>query len=106
MVVIVCAFLASVYLAVDAARRGRPKLVNTFRQGAVAGVIVLHADAPDLFHGLTHHGAPLIVVSAISGASTLVSVGLAPIPSRAIPRRPGGHRGVVGLGDRSVSVDA
>lgn len=85
MAVIVCAFLAAVYLAADAARRGRPELVDAFRQRAfgagvagtavaVAGVIVLHADAPDLFHGLTHRGAPLIVVSAFSGASTLVLV--------------------------------
>ena len=29
-------------------------------------------DAPDLFHGLTHRGAPLIAVSAVAGAATLV----------------------------------
>ena len=83
--VIVCAFLAAVYLAADAERRGRPELVTLFRRrslgagilaGAVAGVgvAVLHADSPLLFHGLTHRGAPLIVVSAFAGVCTLVLV--------------------------------
>jgi cytochrome bd ubiquinol oxidase subunit II len=85
MAVIVCAFLAAVYLAADAERRGRPELVTLFRRrslatgilaGAVAGVgvAVLHADSPPLFHGLTHRAAPLIVVSAGAGACTLVLV--------------------------------
>ena len=82
MAVVVCAFLAAVYLAADADRRGRTELVEIFRRrafgaglagGAVAaaGVLVLHADAPDLFHGLTHRGAPLIALSALAGACTL-----------------------------------
>ena len=85
MAVVVCAFLAAVYLAADADRREGTELIEIFRRrafdaglvgGAVAaaGVIVLHADAPDLFHGLTHRGAPLIVVSAVAGGSALVLV--------------------------------
>ena len=85
MAIIVCAFLAAVYLAADADRRDRPELVMVFRRrsigaaiaaGLVAavGVAVLHADAPDLFHGLTHRGAPLIVASVVAGATTLVLV--------------------------------
>ena len=85
MAVVVCAFLAAVYLAADAERRGRPELANGFRHrsllagivgGAVAavGVAVLHADAPSLFHGLTHRGALLIGVSAAAGACTLVLI--------------------------------
>jgi cytochrome bd ubiquinol oxidase subunit II len=85
MAVVVCAFLAAVFLAADAERRGHPDLIGYFRRRAfgagaaggvvaAAGVIVLHADAPDLFHGLTHRGAPLIAVSAIAGASALVLV--------------------------------
>lgn len=85
LAVIVCAFLAAVYLAADATRRGRAELADTFRRRAfgsgiaggivaAAGVIVLHADAPDLFHGLTHRGAPLIVASAIAGALALILV--------------------------------
>jgi cytochrome d ubiquinol oxidase subunit II len=83
MAVTVCAFLAAVYLAADAERGDRPQLVRYFRiralaSGVVAGVIalagvfVLHADAPRLYHGLTHRGAPLIVLSAVAGLSTLV----------------------------------
>jgi cytochrome d ubiquinol oxidase subunit II len=85
LAVIVCAFLAAVYLAADAARRDRPGLADAFRRRAfgtgivvgvvaAAGVIVLHADAPDLFHGLTHRGAPLIAVSALAGAAALILV--------------------------------
>jgi len=86
MAVVVCAFLAAVYLAADADRRGRAALVESFRRRAfgagiaggvvsAAGVIVLHGDAPDLFHGLTHRGAPLIVVSAVAGAAALALLG-------------------------------
>jgi cytochrome d ubiquinol oxidase subunit II len=85
MAVVVCAFLASVFLAADARRHGREQLADAFRRralasgvvaGAVAlaGVFVLHADAPDLFDGLTGRGAVLIVVSALAGVATLVFV--------------------------------
>ena len=86
MAVIVCAFLAAVYLAADAERRGRPELVRAFRLRSLAvgvagrqrspavGVAVLHADSPSLFHGLTHRGAPLIGLSAAAGALTLLLV--------------------------------
>jgi cytochrome d ubiquinol oxidase subunit II len=85
MAVVVCAFLASVFLADDARRRDRADLERAFRARAlgagivagavaVAGVFVLHADAPDLFHGLTHRGAALIVLSAVAGIGTLVFV--------------------------------
>jgi cytochrome d ubiquinol oxidase subunit II len=83
LAVIVCAFLAAVYLTADAERRGRPELVGYFRSRALAsgvlagvialtGVFVLHEDAPRLYDGLTHRGAPLIVLSAVAGLSTLV----------------------------------
>ena len=83
MAVVVCAFLAATYLTADAQRRDRPAMVRAFRRralgsalgaGVVAavGVAVLHADAPDLFHGLTHRGAPLIALSGVAGAATLV----------------------------------
>jgi cytochrome d ubiquinol oxidase subunit II len=38
----------------------------------LAGIAVLHADASQLFHGLTHRALPLVVLSAISGALGLV----------------------------------
>jgi cytochrome d ubiquinol oxidase subunit II len=85
MAVVVCAFLAAVYLAADAQRRDLPDLVQAFRVRAlvsgviagavaVAGVFVLRADAPELFRGLTHRGAPLLVVSALAGLATLILV--------------------------------
>jgi cytochrome bd ubiquinol oxidase subunit II len=88
MAVVVCAFLAAVYLTSDAERRGREKLVVAFRRRAVGsavvagvvalvGVFVLKHDAPDLFHGLTHRGAPLIAISAAAGTTTLVLLGRA-----------------------------
>jgi cytochrome d ubiquinol oxidase subunit II len=85
MAVVVCAFLAAVYLTADARRRGRDDMVRAFRARAlgsgfvggvvaIAGVFVLHSDAPALFHGLTHRGAPLIALSASAGIATLVLV--------------------------------
>jgi cytochrome d ubiquinol oxidase subunit II len=83
LAVATCAFLAAVYLTADAERRGHPDLVATFRVRAIAsavvagavalaGVFILYHDAPDLFHGLTHRGAPLIALSAVAGITTLV----------------------------------
>jgi cytochrome d ubiquinol oxidase subunit II len=83
MAVVVCAFLAAVYLSADAQRRGNADLVGYFRRRAiasavvagavaVAGVFVLQHDARDLFHGLTHRGAPLIALSAVAGVATPV----------------------------------
>ncbi len=83
LAVLTCAFLAAVYLSGDAARAGAPDLVSYFRHraltaGAVTGVValagiaVLHSDAPSLFHGLTHRALPLVVVSALLGAVSLV----------------------------------
>jgi len=83
LAVVVCAYLAAVYLTADARRAGDTALVEAFRRRALAsgvvaggvvlgGIAVLHADAPDLFSGLTGRGRPLVVASALSG---LVSLG-------------------------------
>ena len=85
LAVVVCAFLAAVYLAADAQRRDRPELMVYFRarallSGVVAGVVafagvfVLHNDAPRLYHGLTHRGLPVIILSALAGLATLFLV--------------------------------
>jgi len=77
-----CAYLAAVYLCADARRDGHDDLAGAFRvralvagavTGAIAltGIAVLHADAPRLFHGLTHRGLPLMVLSGVSGAVSL-----------------------------------
>jgi len=83
LAVVVCAYLAAVYLTADARRAGDPALVEAFRRRALAsgvvaggvvlgGIAVLHADAPELFDGLTGRGRPLVAASAVAG---LVSLG-------------------------------
>ncbi|MGW1257757.1 cytochrome d ubiquinol oxidase subunit II [Streptomyces sp. NPDC002513] len=83
LAVLVCAYLAAVYLSGDAARAGDADLTAYFRHRALAtgvltgvvalaGVAILHEDAPQLFHGLTHRALPLVLVSAVLGASSLV----------------------------------
>lgn len=39
---------------------------------ALGGIAVLHADAPRLFHGLTHRTLALVISSAVAGATSLV----------------------------------
>ncbi|MEV7127527.1 cytochrome d ubiquinol oxidase subunit II [Streptomyces sp. NPDC093260] len=84
LAVLTCAHLAAVYLCADADREGDAELSRAFARRAVVsglasggialvGVAVLHADAPQLFHGLTHRALPLVVLSAVSG---LVGLGL------------------------------
>jgi cytochrome d ubiquinol oxidase subunit II len=80
----VCAYLAAVYLTADARRAGESDLAEYFRSRAlttgfvvglvaVAGLIVVHDDAPTLFHEITHDGLILVV---ISGAAGLASIAL------------------------------
>ncbi len=82
LAVVVCAYLAAVYLTADARRAGDDSLVAAFRAralgaGLAAGVIaaagigVLHGDAPALAHGLLHRGLPLVVASALAGLVAL-----------------------------------
>lgn len=77
------AYLAATYLCADARRAGRPELAEAFRRRALvtglalgliaaAGIPVLATDAPRLFDGLTHRGLPVVVLSAVSGAVSLV----------------------------------
>ncbi len=82
LAVLTCAHLAAVYLCADAAREGDDRLAGTLARRAVlsglasgvlalAGTAVLHADAPDLFHGLTHRALHLVVLSAVAGITGL-----------------------------------
>ena len=76
------AYLAAVFLAADAARTGKDDLVPHFRARALAtgavsgalaviGLIVLHSDAPRLYHGLTQgDGLPALIVSVLAGLGT------------------------------------
>lgn len=82
LAVAACAHLAAVYLCADAHREGRPELAAVFTRDAVvsglvsgvvalAGIAVLNADAPELFHGLTHRALPLVIISAVAGLTGL-----------------------------------
>jgi cytochrome d ubiquinol oxidase subunit II len=73
------AYLAAVYLAADAESHGEPGLVEAFRRRALAsgaaagglalaGLFVLHGDAPRLYTGLLHGAAlAMVIVSVLSG---------------------------------------
>ena len=78
-----CAFLAAVYLCVDARRNHEDDLVEAFRRRALiagalcaaialAGIDVLRLDAPRLYAGLLGRGLPLLAASAVLSASSLV----------------------------------
>lgn len=80
-----CVFLAGTFLTADADRSGQPDLasrlrVRTLGVGVLTGLVVLAAllplqqDAPTLSEGLRGRAAPLIVLSAVCGAATLVLV--------------------------------
>jgi len=92
LAVVTCAFLAAVFLTAEARARRAPDLETWFRRRAeaaaavtgvvaAAGVFVLRADAPRLFHHLLGPALPLVAVSAASGLATLVLLG------HASPRR-------------------
>jgi cytochrome d ubiquinol oxidase subunit II len=77
-----CAYLAAVYLAADAARRGDANLVRDFRARAlgagavsgvlsIAGLVVLHHDAYRLYRELVAgDGLPAVIVSVLAGLAT------------------------------------
>jgi cytochrome d ubiquinol oxidase subunit II len=78
-----CAFVAGSFLTADAQRSGHERLSETLRLrtmgvGIVTGAVVLAAlvpikhDAPTLSDRLLGPAAPLIVISALAGAATLV----------------------------------
>lgn len=80
------AYLAAVYLAADAARRADVEMEGAFRARAlgagvlagalaVAGLVVLHAEARGLYDELTSgDGLPALIVSALAGIGTLALV--------------------------------
>ncbi|MCV2489882.1 cytochrome d ubiquinol oxidase subunit II [Geodermatophilus sp. YIM 151500] len=83
LAVLVCAYLAAVFLGADARREGADDLAEQFRTRAlgtaaatgalgIAGLFVLRADAPLLFDGLTGRGLPLVVLSVVAGLVALV----------------------------------
>jgi cytochrome d ubiquinol oxidase subunit II len=77
------AYLAAVYLAADAARRGDPELEEAYRTRAlgagvtagglaIVGLVVLRSDAHSLYSGLLHGAAlAVLIVSLLAGAAAL-----------------------------------
>jgi cytochrome d ubiquinol oxidase subunit II len=83
LAVLVCAYLAAVFLCADARREGQDDLAEQFRTRAlgtaavtglvgVAGFFVLEADAPQLWAGLVGRGLPVIAVSVLAGVVAIV----------------------------------
>jgi len=79
------AYLAAVYLAADAVRRGSEELEQAFRRRAlvagvlagalaVVGLLVVRADARALYDDLVGDGLPALLVSAAAGLGTLALV--------------------------------
>jgi cytochrome d ubiquinol oxidase subunit II len=80
------AYLAAVYLAADARRRGALELERVFRTralgtgvvtgaAAAGGLVVLHADAHALYRELVAgDGLPALVISGLAGLATLALV--------------------------------
>lgn len=83
LAVVVCAYLAAVYLCGDARREGDEHLADQFRTRAIgtaivagalglAGIFVLRADAPLLFDGLLGRAMPVVVLSVVAGVASIV----------------------------------
>jgi cytochrome d ubiquinol oxidase subunit II len=80
-----CALLAATYLTVEARAQRDRELEDAFRVGAligsavagvlaVAGVFVVRADAPVLWHGMLHRGLPFVFLSAAGGLTSLAGL--------------------------------
>jgi cytochrome bd ubiquinol oxidase subunit II len=77
------AHMAAVFLGADSRRAGQPELVAAFRARALgsglvagglalAGLVVVRSDAPELYDGLTSGaGLACVLVSAVAGLATL-----------------------------------
>jgi cytochrome bd-type quinol oxidase subunit 2 len=83
MAVLVCAYLAAVFLCGDAHREGVQDLADEFRLRALgtagvtgvvglAGLFVLRSDAPLLWDGLTGRAVPVVGLSVVSGVAAVV----------------------------------
>ncbi len=82
LVVVMCAFLAATYLAVEAVQQAQPRLEEIFRRRAIvcgglagamslAALLLTRSDAPAIWHGMLRHGWPLVVVSGLGGGLAL-----------------------------------
>jgi cytochrome d ubiquinol oxidase subunit II len=79
-------YMAAVFLSGDAGRTGRPDLIDSYRTRAliagivagglaIGGLIVIHSDAPRLYHGLIRgDGLPALILSGVAGVGTIALV--------------------------------
>jgi cytochrome d ubiquinol oxidase subunit II len=86
LAVVSAGYIAAVFLAADAKRLGEPVLERQFRTRAllagllagaiaIAGLVVVHADAHPLYRGLVEgDGRAALAVSALAGLATLALV--------------------------------
>ncbi|MCU1655502.1 MAG: cytochrome d ubiquinol oxidase subunit, partial [Pseudonocardiales bacterium] len=85
LAVAVCAYLAAVFLTVDARLRGEADLIEWARRRAIGaavvagavsilGLFVLNADAHRLYVHLLHQGAPFVAISALAGLDALLTL--------------------------------
>jgi cytochrome d ubiquinol oxidase subunit II len=82
LAVLVCAYLAAVFLCLDARHEGHDDLADQFRTRALGtaattgvvgliGIFVLRTDAPRLFAGLIGRALPVLVVSVLAGVASI-----------------------------------
>jgi len=87
MAVLVCAYLAAVFLCGDARREGEEDVADKFRIRALgtaavtgvaglAGLFVLRNDAPLLWDGLTGRALPVVGLSVVAGIAAVVYLAL------------------------------
>jgi cytochrome bd-type quinol oxidase subunit 2 len=87
MAVLVCAYLAAVFLCADAQREGAEDLAAQFRVRAlgtagvtgaagIGGLFVLRGDAPLLWEGLTGRALPVVGLSVVAGLAAVVFLAL------------------------------
>jgi cytochrome d ubiquinol oxidase subunit II len=83
--VTICAYLAATYLTVEATQRGEGDLERDFRArallaGVVAGLlaalglVIVRAEAPQLWEGMRDAGLAFAVLSAVAGLGSLALV--------------------------------
>jgi cytochrome d ubiquinol oxidase subunit II len=85
LAVAMCGYLAATYLIVEAVARGDAELERDFRARAVGsgvvagllaatGLLVVNAEAPVLWDGMTERGLPFVALSALGGVSSLAAM--------------------------------